>query len=279
MEQKYAAGFSGKGNHVFCILTDKEPVRTFACRQLTSKSGKPYERVYDCRKPVKQYYIYLHDALLGGLCYLKISSYLPFHSEFYFNGHNAIQLQLDKQGIRYRLKDNAFVEVEDPEALQKAAESLDGRAVLNRINYWMNIFFKFDKGKYSTRSRFLEHGWYLSQIEISSNVVFRSPRFCTSLFERLLDKFHRLDCPRPLPKFSAVGSIADPHPRPSGDCMTIMRASSTGSEGTPSNSTTRPGITSGPRPPSTTPNRWGFKNLSFFYRPIFGKVSHAMIGF
>ncbi len=56
----------------------------------------------------------------------------------------------------------------------------------------MNIFFKFDKGKYSTRSRFLEHGWYLSQIEISSNVVFRSPRFCTSLFERLLDKFHRL---------------------------------------------------------------------------------------
>ena len=27
------------------------------------------------------------------------------------------------------------VEVEDPETLQKAAESLDGRAVLNRINY------------------------------------------------------------------------------------------------------------------------------------------------
>ena len=195
VEQKYAASFSGNGNHVFCILTDKEPVRTFACRQLTSKSGKPYERVYDCRKPVKQYYIYFHDALLGGLCYLKISSYLPFHCEFYFNGHNAIQIQLDKQGIQYRLKDNAFVDVEDPEALQKAAECLDGRAVLNRINYWMDIFFKFDKGKYSTRSRFLEHGWYLSQIEISSNVVFRSARFCTSLFERLLDKFHRLGLP------------------------------------------------------------------------------------
>ena len=195
VEQKYAAGFTGMGNHVFCILTDKEPVRTFACRQLTSKSGRPYEKVYDCRKPVKQYYIYFHDALLGGPCYLKISSYLPFHCEFYFNGHNAIQLQLDKQGIQYRLKDNAFVEVANPDALQKAAESLDGRAVLNRINYWMNIFFKFDKGKYSTRSRFLEHGWYLSQIEISSNVVFRSARYCTNLFERLLDKFHRLGLP------------------------------------------------------------------------------------
>ena len=126
VEQKYARAFTGKENHVFCILTDKEPVRTFACRQLISKAGKPYERVYDCRKPVKQYYIYLHDALLGGPCYLKISSYLPFRAEFYF------------------------------------AASLSGRIVLNRINYGMNIFFKFDKGKYSTRSKFLEHDWYLS---------------------------------------------------------------------------------------------------------------------
>ncbi|MBT6501480.1 MAG: hypothetical protein HOK67_16410 [Deltaproteobacteria bacterium] len=41
----------------------------------------------------------------------------------------------------------------------------------------------------------MEHNWYLSQIEISSNIVFRSARFCTSLFERLLDKFHRLGLP------------------------------------------------------------------------------------
>jgi hypothetical protein len=87
------------------------------------------------------------------------------------------------------------VDVADPDDLQKAAKSLDGRGVLNRINYWMDIFFKFDKGKYSTRSRFLQHDWYLSQIEISSNVVFRSARFCPSLFERLLDKFHRLGSP------------------------------------------------------------------------------------
>ena len=156
---------------------------------------------------------------------------LPFRAEFYFNGHNAIQLQLDKQNVKYKLNENAFVDVENPEALQKAAASLSGRIVLNRINYclpalltpaqtrlilqrttqelWMieiplpakalqagmNIFFKFDKGKYSTRSKFLEHGWYLSQIEISSNIVFRSARFCTSLFERLLDKFHRLGLP------------------------------------------------------------------------------------
>jgi hypothetical protein len=87
----------------YCILTDKEPIRTFASRELISPKGKKYEKLYDCRKPVKQYYIYFHDQLLGGPCYLKISSYLPFQCEFYFNGHNAIQVQLDKKGIRYRI--------------------------------------------------------------------------------------------------------------------------------------------------------------------------------
>lgn len=99
VEQKYAKTYTGKGDHVFCILTDKEPVRTFVARELTSRTGRSFQRLYDCRKPVKQYYIYFHDGLLGGPCYLKISSYLPFQSEFYFNGHNAIKLKLDKQGI------------------------------------------------------------------------------------------------------------------------------------------------------------------------------------
>ena len=88
-----------------------------------------------------KYYVYFHDSLLGGPCYLKISSYLPFQCEFYFNGHNAIQVQLDKKGVRYRRQDNAFVDVEDTEAIRKAVESLNGRAVFNRVDYWMNLFF------------------------------------------------------------------------------------------------------------------------------------------
>ena len=195
VQEKYARHDVGKGDRLYCILTDKEPVKTFASRELTSQKGKKYEKLYDCRKPVKQYYIYFHDQLLGGPCYLKISSYLPFQCEFYFNGHNAIQVQLDKKGIHYRRHENAFVDVAEPEAIKKAAESLHGREVLNRVNYWMNLFFKFDKGKYSTCSKYLQHEWYLSQVEISSNIVFRSARFCTSLFERLLDKFQRLGLP------------------------------------------------------------------------------------
>ncbi len=77
VQKEYAEKYTGKGDQLFCILTDKEPVKTFACRELTSKTGKKYEKIYDCRKPVKQYYIYFHDGLLGDPCYLKISSYPP----------------------------------------------------------------------------------------------------------------------------------------------------------------------------------------------------------
>lgn len=195
VQKHYANGFQGKGNFVFCILGDKEPVQTMAARELTSKNGKKFHRLYKCRKPVKQYYIYFHDEILGGPCYLKISSYLPFPCEFYFNGHNYIRHQLDQKGMFYKMKDNAFTETDDPQALQEAAQQINGRLVQQRIDYWMNRFFKFDKGKYSTRSKYLKHEWYLSQVEVCSNLIFKSSRFSTNLFERLIDKFSRVGWP------------------------------------------------------------------------------------
>jgi len=210
VEKHYAAKYQGKGNFVYCIIADKEPVRTFVSRELRTKSGKPFQRLYSCRKPVKQYYIYFHDQVLGGPCYLKISSYLPFHSEFYFNGHNAIRLELDKRGISYKKKENAFTVVEKPEILQEIANSIDGYTVQHRIDYWMNLFFKFDKGTYSTRSKHLQHEWYMTQVEVCSNIVFKSARFCAGLFERLLDKFSRFGLP------DSIAQVFDKRPYRSG---------------------------------------------------------------
>jgi hypothetical protein len=48
------------------------------------------------------------------------------------------------------MKENAFTQVSDPEALNQIAQEIDGKLIQERINFWMNRFFKFDKGKYST---------------------------------------------------------------------------------------------------------------------------------
>lgn len=195
VQKHYASGCEAKSNSTYCIITDTENAMTFASRELTSPKGKTFRKIYKCKKLVKHYYIYFHDQFLGGPCYLKICSYLPFRCEFYFNGHNAIRVQLEKKGIGYRMKDNAFAWIEDPDELQQIIQSIDGKQVQERINYWMGRFFKFDKGKYSTRSKYLQHDWYMGQTEVCTNTVFKSARFCTNLFERLLDKFSRIGQP------------------------------------------------------------------------------------
>ena len=93
------------------------------------------------------------------------------------------------------MKENAFTQISDPDALNQIAQEIDGKLVQERINFWMNQFFKFDKGTYSTRSKHLNHDWYLTQVEVCSNMIFKSARYCTSLFEHLLDKFSRVGLP------------------------------------------------------------------------------------
>lgn len=207
VQKNYAEKYRGIGNFLLCIITAQENVFTFASRELTSKEGKKYTKVYKCKKMVKHYYIYFYDELLGGPCYLRICSYLPFDSEFYFNGHNAIKLGLTKRGIGYKMKDNAFISVEDSQILQEIAQSMNGKSVLERIQHWMDRFFKFDKGSYSTCHKYLKHEWYISQVEICSNVIFKSSRFCTSLFERLLERFCRFGLP------DSICQIFDKRPR------------------------------------------------------------------
>jgi hypothetical protein len=52
-----------------------------------------------------------------------------------------------------------YTGVSNPDALNQAAKEIDGKLVRQRIDYWMNLFFKFDKGKYACRSKHLNHDW------------------------------------------------------------------------------------------------------------------------
>lgn len=182
-------------SRILGIIADMETARTFTTKEIRTKSGKPFEKVFVVKKPVKHYYIYFIDELLGGPCYLKLSTYLPFPAEFYFNGHNAISSALSRRNILFGMKENVFTFCQNPEVLPEIASSITGRQILERINYWMDRFFRFSKGKYSTRSKYMRHDWYMSQVEVCSNILFKSAKFGGNLFSRLLDKFSRIGLP------------------------------------------------------------------------------------
>ena len=93
------------------------------------------------------------------------------------------------------MKDNSFTYISDLEVFNKLVEDFSGSYVQNAINIWMNEFFKLDKGSKSTRSKLLQHEWYSTQTEICTNVIFKSAKFATSLFNRILDKHHRIGLP------------------------------------------------------------------------------------
>lgn len=183
-----------------CIIKAKENIKSVECRDnLTSKNGKKYSKLYSCKKYVSQYYIYINDKELG-LCYLKISGYLPFPCEFYLNGHNYLEQKLIKKGIKYRMSDNSFTYVSDPQLLQQLCDSMDFSIINERIRHWWDIFFKFHKGSYSTRSKLLTHDWYSYQVEVCSNIIFKSGAYGTRLFNKLLQKHHTVGLPDRLAK-------------------------------------------------------------------------------
>ncbi len=179
---------------IICIIKSVENCRTFANKNVITKSGKKHTQMYSCNKFVSHYYIYIYDATLG-LCYLKMSSYLPFPCEFYMNGHNYIKQQFDLQGQSYTMKDNSFTKVANLQMLEDTVNNFQPSIALDRIDYWMSKFFRFDKGERSTCSKLLTHNWYTSQTEISTNIIFKSHKFANTLFQRIINKHHTIGLP------------------------------------------------------------------------------------
>ena len=183
-----------KKSKVIAIIKAVENTRTFTNRNIKTKKGKTFTKMYSVNKFVSQYYIYIDDEKLG-LCYLKISSYIPFVSEFYFNGHNYLEKQFDLAGKKYTKKDNSFTKVEELEMLNNLVTNFKPSVALDRINHWMDIFFKFDQGQKSTRSKLLHHNWFTYQTEISTNLIFKSAKFANAYFDRVLSKHHTIGLP------------------------------------------------------------------------------------
>jgi len=199
---------ANKKSKVVCIIKAVENTRTFANKEVKTKAGKMFTKMYSCCKFVSQYYVYIKDEELG-LCYLKISSYLPFPCEFYMNGHNYLRQQFDIQGIRYKMNDNSFVEVSDVGSLESLVNAFQPSVALNRVDYWMRILFRFDKGNKSTRSKLLTHQWYTYQTEVSFNVIFKSAKFLNSYFQRILHKHHTIGLPDRLTKIFGLSRRVD----------------------------------------------------------------------
>ena len=101
-----------------------------------------------------------------------VSTYLPFQSTYYLNGHHFIEIELRRQGVAFREDDNAFLSTADPKALQATADKLSAAMIEKRLNYWSWLLCP----KFSEKDRKavdLRRAYSINQIEYCRNFIFK----------------------------------------------------------------------------------------------------------
>jgi hypothetical protein len=91
--------------------------------------------------------------------------------------------ELQRQGVRFRKDDNAFLWTEDSEALQAAADRLSPEIIRRRLDYWTLVLGP----KFSKKDRaaiHLRRDYSLNQVEYCRNFIFRRHFPIHKIFER-----------------------------------------------------------------------------------------------
>jgi hypothetical protein len=109
---------------VYFIFKSMEQGPTFRISLPKYPSKDPHYRIVARqRSRFTHYYFYIRDEALGPMV-VRVASFIPFQTTSYLNGHSFIEQELKRAGIGFRKHDNAFLAVDDPAALQAAADRL-----------------------------------------------------------------------------------------------------------------------------------------------------------
>lgn len=158
------------------ILSAMEPCATYEPWHDKS-SGRTYLR-HDSGKCL-HYYFYFIDPQLG-LCYLRVPTWAPYRLQFYFNGHSWLAAQLRKKEIRFTLKDNVFLEIENFDRAQGLADDFSVKRLHRRLDHWARLYcpvLGYFPGGYH---------WSLMQVEYSTDLVFNRQEALAAVYETLV---------------------------------------------------------------------------------------------
>jgi hypothetical protein len=163
---------------VVAIVVHQESARVFTSYHAGGRAS--HFRVKEDRRLVNHYYFYLRDREYGD-GFVRISSYLPFQTRIWLNGHGYLAAELRRRQIAVQTMDNCVVEVADPAALAQAAQRVDARLVEQIARRWLawvpDPLTPAERG----------HGYptHLSiyQAEFSDNVIFHRTQVLNRAYE------------------------------------------------------------------------------------------------
>jgi len=168
---------------VYFIFRSMEQGPTFRCSEPKYPTKDPNYRILAPeRSRFTHYYFYIRDEVVGPMV-MRVGSFFPFQATYWLNGHSFIEQELNRAGVGFHKNDNAFLAVDDPAALQAAADRLDPALMRERLDYWTLVLGP----KFSDKERKqvnLRRFYAISQIEYCRNFIFKRHFPIHKIFER-----------------------------------------------------------------------------------------------
>jgi len=167
MERKNAYG-------VYFICRSMEQCPSFRSSKPKYPTENPdYRILAPQRSRFMHYYFYIRDEVAGPMIF-RVGTFFPFQATYWINGHSFMEQELHRLKVPFRKDDNAFLAVDDPEALQAAADRLSAEIIRNRLEYWTLVLGpKFSKRERMTMN--LNRFYALTQVEYCRNFQTKLP--------------------------------------------------------------------------------------------------------
>jgi len=168
---------------LYFIYKSMEQGSTFRCQTPKFPTKDPnHTFLRKTRSRFTHYYFYLRDPQLGPMI-LRVASFLPFQATYWINGHHFLEAELNRAGIAFRKKDNAFLAIDNPLTLQQASDRFTPELLQERFDYWTFLLGpKFSKRERQAMN--LRRFYAFCQVEYCLNFIFRKTFPIHKLFER-----------------------------------------------------------------------------------------------
>jgi hypothetical protein len=155
------------------------------CRTVKLRFGKNRPWLQFAYRPQRVLYYYWLDERFGRI-HIRIQTWFPFTIQIYLNGHDWLARQMERQGIGFVQRDNAFTQIDDPQAAQKLSDRFEKIAWQSQLDRWARKVNPLLRAKGSL-VRYFSYRWVIDQAEYSTDILFKSHQALKPLYHRLLD--------------------------------------------------------------------------------------------
>ena len=179
-EARAIAERDGIEEGLVCVFGVLEP-----CGSFTVQSNRAARRLQVTRKATKclHFYFYFLDPELGFL-HVRLQSWFPFTVQVWINGREWLARQLDREGIGYERRHNAFLHIDDVARAQQLCERLARRkwprllnGLVRKLNPMLPVLRAAGFGGYY---------WVIDQAEYATDLMFRNRASLEAIYPELV---------------------------------------------------------------------------------------------